>query len=513
MKQMSMIARYPGICASCRGPITPGQDTIVPFRGRGYVHLACSATQPTLGSAAVAAPRPAAAQRAAAPLPGVAPLPAVTARVRMSCSWCKIDIGVGCPVTSDGFGGAMHPTCLRLRREAMLPPIEQLVPELPTGAKYVAVDSGLGVGGLFMWSGSKQTDREALRITLATEGFEDLAPKVATIEAILRRTLARCKRSIPGRTIVSAVERGSEWAVVQEMRTRGDDGKVTLSHRVLLHAQVIPGTPQAPGAEIAFSHLPDDNSLDWLVLAIRADHQASLGNLSVDDVTGWLQAVLGGKFGGVQTMPAFRQYFVPAESVPDVRRLARALRVASSYEVYEIPAMRSEEATTAILAALEREANHAATLLQVELDEKVEEIAAADGKNGMTRRASTMRARLGMVDAMNRKLSAYAEKFGRPSEVAANQVARLRRNVMLTLQYAESRAQGQDVTAPRLLDLTDAPAVVADPTSDGAEGRFAGLGDEETMVILNDGTHETTVVANDHDASDPDEVSRRFDLD
>lgn len=462
----------------------------------------------------------------------------MTARVTMTCTSCGNQIHPGTNVQSDGAGGPMHVTCshphlvavtpamvraaalvpatlpgvsLAPISEADLPPIEEIVRELPAGARYVAVDAGLGVGGLFMWTGSGQTDRSALAAQLDHHGFGKLSPRAATVEAILRRCLARGKKAVPGRTIVSVVERNREWAVVQELRAKDAQGQVVLEHRTLLHARLTSRVDDLPGSEVQFTHVCDALDLGWLQTAVRADHQQSLDNLSVDDVTAWLQYCLTGAFGGVQTMPGCRQYFVPADKVPDVRRFCEALRSATRYEVYEIPAMRSEAATTAILAALEREAVAAAEEIQRDIGLKVEEMAKVEGSNGMARRAQTMTKRLAAVDKVNKKLAAYAEKFGRPADAAANQVARLRRNVFLALQYAEARAEGVDADAPRLLDLSGT-AVPSDggTVSDGAEVRFAAIAADfvtaEVELAAGDPAEGVVEGSNDGDPEDRDEI-------
>jgi len=173
---------------------------------------------------------------------------------------------------------------------------------------------------------------------------------------------------------------------------------------------------------------------------------------------------------------------VPEAEVAAARALVGAVMAVSGYEFSDIPAMRSESAIRALLAALERETTDAAARLQEEVAAKAAEMAAAEGKEGMARRAAHLARRAAAVEAMTAKLARYEEMFGRPAEAAANRVAHLRANVQNALRYAVARAEGRDADAPRLLDLDDRAVrpvrPVADQASPGAEARFAGLAAE-----------------------------------
>lgn len=400
----------------------------------------------------------------------------IIAQFRSSCSACTSPILPGQAIDWAKGTKPRHTGCQA--------PVVQPTPQaaasklIPMGTHYVAVDDDKIAGTLLGWSGEGQVTRQALVATFQAAGLpEAWLPQAPELAKVLTRALGRARHGNTGRLQVRPVERGEEWAIVRETRIPVEPGakRFTNSYKTLVQA-VVNKTPEFAGCEVTFTLTAEDEELGWLQTAIRADFVQSRDNLATTDVSSWVADTLRIRFNGVQLLRGQRQYFVPAEHAEAARAFIAAVMAATRYEFSDVPAMRAETAIKAFLAALERETKAAAEAIQVELAKKCAEMVAAEGKEGMNRRVTTMTKRLQAVSAINTKVMAYAEMFGRPAEEAATQVERLRRNLLVSLQYAEGRAEGRDMDAPRLLDLADAPeGPAADPTTYGAEERFRQL--------------------------------------
>lgn len=352
-------------------------------------------------------------------------------------------------------------------------------PALPLGTRFVAVDDPNVAGTLLGWSGEGQVTRLALAASFEAAGLSaDLLPPLPELETILTRCLTRARPPGNfGKLQVRPVERGSLWAIVRETKVTVD-GKRTLRHEVLFQASV------GPGPAVQFTVETPGENFAWLENAIREDFAASHDNLSTTDVSSWLAGTLGARFNAVQVLRGQRNYFVPADRAAAARAFVAAVMAASGYAFSDIPAMRAETAIKAFLAALERETLAAAEQIQADLAKKVAELAALDAGDTVRRPAAMMARRLDAVAIMREKLTAYGEMFGRPAEAAANAIARLKANIFTTLQYAEGKAEGRNMDAPRLLELDDSTTPdCLDQTSPAAEARFAGLAEDTTADL------------------------------
>lgn len=89
--------------------------------------------------------------------------------------------------------------------------------------------------------------------------------------------------------------------------------------------------------------------------------------LSTCDVSGWLAGKLLARVDAVALRPTGGFYFVPREGVATWRALIGVIKACSNHAFYEVPAMHTEEAIDAILAAVTAEARSEADGMWEEL--------------------------------------------------------------------------------------------------------------------------------------------------
>ena len=208
---------------------------------------------------------------------------------------------------------------------------------LITNQDFLAVtDATPQAGAMVWWELSGMVDAAKLRAAWAAAGMdtdlvpEDPAPKTALKRAV--DTLAERRK------LVRPVQGG--FSLVEE-----SEAGEKLDYR-----QAVIATIDSVG-QLKVS--PGEGTLADL---IRASYQQHLDQLVPSDISGMLvrlcdslQAVALRARGGF--------YFLPPDSVGQFRAAVGVLRSVSSHLCYEIPALKTESAVEAILAAVEREAS------------------------------------------------------------------------------------------------------------------------------------------------------------
>lgn len=212
----------------------------------------------------------------------------------------------------------------------------------------VAVTDIDTAGAIVWWRLSGAMDLERLREAWVAGGLEEaLLPELPSDS----RALVRAVTALSGdRVLARPLAKTKGWALVQETATTDtlDYGTVLKASLDADRGLVVDGSPQA-------------------VQAVRAQFEAARATLTLRDASTWLSQLIRTTeatplrdTGGV--------YFVPRSHVETYRRYAAAIRTATAHTLYEVPALRSEEAVEAILVAVTTEVSTALAGMETEMD-------------------------------------------------------------------------------------------------------------------------------------------------
>jgi hypothetical protein len=143
------------------------------------------------------------------------------------------------------------------------------------------------------------------------------------------------------------------WALVQE-----DSSGEKLAHTTVCQARLAKDDGKL---EIATE---DEALMQRIALAFEAKRGAYQAN----DVSYHLSNRLLPVVNGVGLRERGGVYFVPRTGLDEWRRMVGAIRSVSSHRVFEIPALRSDEAVAAVLDAVQQEAEAAAREIEELMD-------------------------------------------------------------------------------------------------------------------------------------------------
>jgi hypothetical protein len=209
----------------------------------------------------------------------------------------------------------------------------------------IATDNA-AAGAIILWTLAGDISRaDLVDAWIARGGEEDDLPRAPTVMRALRRAC----NDVAGKRLVRPIRDG--FALVDEH----EDEAATLEFAIAARARIQNGALVVDGS-------------DWVLGdRIRDAHQRSVGRLEANEISCWLvremdhtDAVALRERGGV--------YFVPPAGLERVRKVSDTLADVSRCKLYEIPAMRSDSAVEAILAAVEAEASEAVRGLQEDIE-------------------------------------------------------------------------------------------------------------------------------------------------
>lgn len=213
----------------------------------------------------------------------------------------------------------------------------------------VAVTSDLTTAGAVLyWRLSGTTNGDKLAAVWSAAGLEpDLLPDMPSVELSLRRAMSDQRQK---RMLVRPLDGAKGWMLVRETAV-GE----SLTHKPELCVRMQSGV-------LTFE--PADHELRAKIVASYDRH---LTTLSAEDISKWLcslirtlHAVTLRESGGI--------YFILHDQVTRWHTMVRAIRTAANHTLFEIPAMRSEDAVEAVIAAVQAEAEQVASTLETELD-------------------------------------------------------------------------------------------------------------------------------------------------
>lgn len=254
---------------------------------------------------------------------------------------------------------------------------------MATKSNIVIVNENIGAtGAVVWWTFSGDVAHQQLCDSLAQRGFtEDFFPNPTTHERALGRA---AKAQEEKRFLARPLGRAAGWAMVREVVQ--DDGN-------LKHEQVCKLTLRKDVLDIEPAGNPDG-------LRVKADYEAYLPLISANDVGIWLVLLSEAKLMAVSLRQRGGLYFIPANVVPLWRSLTAAIQqVNPNFKLYEVPAMKSDEAVRAVLDAVVREAEEESAQMQQQLDD------GALGKRALSSRVTR-------CDDIKAKLAHYEELLG-----------------------------------------------------------------------------------------------------
>lgn len=261
----------------------------------------------------------------------------------------------------------------------------------------VVTEKNEACGGVVYWTLSGGVSAVALAQAWAAEGLDAKnLPEQAPPEKALRiavdslRDRAHLVRRLPD---------GSGFALIaeHEVDAKAADYKTTLRAYIDVDGSIMIDPSGHPSAERVL------DAYD----AARADVSANDISALLIATCRQLNAVSLRTMGGI--------YFVPAVHMPTFERVVRAVESCSANRVWRLPAMRSEDAARAVLAAISEEAEGEAARMEEELSR--------DGDDAMGARAINTRGV--RVAALRSKVGEYEELLGASLDAVGERLVRI----------------------------------------------------------------------------------------
>ena len=256
---------------------------------------------------------------------------------------------------------------------------------------FIATDQAEGAGACVYWSLAGSADALVLESELKNAGVpEKLIPRTPTPRIALHRALGELTEK---RVLVRPLEERGSYALMYE-RVNGDELESAQRGSVKLSPI---GRPIFNGVSFKGERV------------VLQAFEHALDELSPTDISAWLPRVAVEFCDGVPLRASGGFYYIPPHGLSRWRAIAAALKLASAHVLYELPTMRTEEATRAILDSLEADATSEAGAIAEAL---------CAGKLGDKARAGrgdkvrAMEAKLGRYEAMlGTKLSSFRDKL------------------------------------------------------------------------------------------------------
>jgi hypothetical protein len=287
----------------------------------------------------------------------------------------------------------------------------------------INIEGGLSTAGASTWWRlSGYVDVATLHNTWLHAGLNpDWLPNAPSAATALRRSM----RSHEARRLLARpLDGGEGWLLVRERLAVDSDTayEATPLLRVSVNAA-------EDGADVSLL-VEHTEELEQVALAIRNEFGTHLDRLAPEDVSVWLSRMMV-KLDAVALRDTGGIYFVPNGRVELLRAIAMVLRAVTAHVVYEMPAIKSEGAVEAILAAVESEAVQAAKKMEGALSD------GALGARGLANREEQCR-------EVERKVAGYESLLGRSLDGLRERLEKLRANIAVAIMAA--RADADEVT-------------------------------------------------------------------
>lgn len=270
----------------------------------------------------------------------------------------------------------------------------------------VAVDSAVKTAGaVTWWRLAGEVNRDALRDSWVVNGLDaqQMPLPVPSEVSVLRYAMSTlAERRLLCRPLGG---RGEGYALVREQAAPGGG----LVYGTLLTAQALAdGTVGFSGGGILST-----DEYDALVARVRVEIRRRQENLSVNEVSTMLSSLVA-RVNAVRLRDTGGIYFVPHEDLHIWQRMIEALSDVSDHKVYELPALQTEKAVEAILAAVEAEAGAA-----------VEQMLGEVGDSGTIGKRA-LGTKVGRVESLVQKVQKYEALLGASMQGMKDKLENLR---------------------------------------------------------------------------------------
>lgn len=271
--------------------------------------------------------------------------------------------------------------------------------------KLIAVPDAKVAGAIVWWTLEGEVRLDALKAAWAARGLDEVElPDEQTPTQALKHAIRELTEK---RRLARPLEGRGQWALVTE---RAHDEE--LDYALNLRASA-----DDDGIKIE----PEGHPLAGTLRTAYA-HNREVATSS--ELSRWLIGVARGR-NAVGLRDTGGLYFVPAQELAGLRKRAEALHVVSSCRLYEVPALRSDEAVAAILDALAREAEAEAQAMAAEMDED---------KAGPRR----LRSRAARCEQILAQVESYAELLGANLGTLTQKIEELKGNLVAAALAAET---------------------------------------------------------------------------
>jgi len=268
------------------------------------------------------------------------------------------------------------------------------------------------VGAVSFWRLDGEIDRVKLAEEWAAAGLDPAwLPAPCSAKVALSRALARMKGD--GRSVVTLKDGGHALTTLRDTASEAVASRVAASVDL-----VVKLATSASGEHVLAIDLPtDDETAERAAIEVRRLWSHYRAAVVATDVSVWLADIVS-KLDAVGLREGGGVYFVPATTVAQWRKIADAVSRSSSHRISQLPAMRSDDAVAAVLAALEDEAAaHVA---------KMDEILTASEVG-----ARFLRSRIRDTDAVASKLERYEALLGAKLDMIKDKIIETRASLSL----------------------------------------------------------------------------------
>lgn len=281
---------------------------------------------------------------------------------------------------------------------------------MPKKPALVAVsDATPGTAGAIVyWRLSGGLDLSRLSDAWDAQGLDrKLLPDEPTPAVALRRAVAVLKKPD---TRIEATRAG---LVVLDRRETGTEGDLEFTKRLVANVDVV--------GRIKVSFAADSDEASQVVIA----YNQALDTLAGPDVSPWLSSLMRA-LHAVPLRDTGGVYFVPRFSMTRFEKMLAALRESTDHVIAAIPALDSSEAVSAILDALESEAE--GELSSIRRDLEAESLG-----------ARALNTRIGVTSAVEVKLSSYENLLGGKLDGLRDRIEKMRAELTVAMTVAEQK--------------------------------------------------------------------------
>jgi hypothetical protein len=271
----------------------------------------------------------------------------------------------------------------------------------------VAVVDQQATGAIVWWRLTGDVDVDVFQKAWLDAGLmKELLPEPPTPNTALGRAMREMSER---RRLVRSLKGNKGWGVVNETAT-----DTTLDYQMQIKASIEDGKLKV---EPAGHNLSDE---------VKLKYATYCNSYTITDTSALLcstvkalKAVPLRDTGGV--------YFVPRDQIPELRKVVTAIKSVSDHRVFEVPALRSDEAIEAILSALIAEADSETSAMETEFD-----------TTELGGRA--LRTRAGKAEALLAKVKEYETLLGKNLSAVTERVVGLKDALVTAALAAEQEA-------------------------------------------------------------------------